>query len=49
VSQEQIAAWRRAIAARAKAARRQRGRHRKTDPAIKPGMIRRNPPPKETP
>jgi len=47
VKEDQRAAWRRALAAKAKAARRQRGRYRKTT-TIKPGMIRR-PPPKETP
>lgn len=38
---DQLAAWRRAIAAKAKAARRQRGNARK--PAISPGMIRKAP------
>jgi hypothetical protein len=47
MNENQREKWRQALAARAKATRRQRGKHRK--PAIKPGMIRKPPPPKETP
>jgi len=40
---DQRAAWRRALAAKAKGARRRRGKHRR-QADIKPGMIRRQPP-----
>jgi hypothetical protein len=47
MTDDQLAEWRKALADRAKAARRQRAKRRK--PAIKPGMIRRPPPAKEDP
>jgi hypothetical protein len=53
MSQEQLRAWKKALTDQAKAARRQRGRHRtKRDAsAYRPGMARRQPiaPPKENP